>query len=409
MAAASSPTIPDVASLPVAPLFEPHYKRDPYAYYVEWTARGPFWASVGGSAAVIAARFDDVEAIYRDHATFSSVKPPGPDMARFDFFNGYQDLVHTDPPVHTRLRSTVQAAFTPAAIARLGPRIQSLAEELIGAVTSGPTETDLMAALARPMSERTMLGILLDLPVIAYPVFINLSQAMALVGTEAPGEPKPRAYLDAWEAGRKYCLALIERRRAHPGDDLVGHVVQAHVHGKLTADELLVMLIGLFVGGIGSVATAIGNAFVQLLSRPAQYALLRQDPALATQAVEEVLRYDSPGLYNYKFAAHDCDFGGLTIPKDTTIYLMHQAAGFDPRLYPDPLRFDIARPVTRHLSFGYGVHVCIGAPIARAALRAVLGSAARQLPALRLAEGARIEYGGWLQERSPLAVPVKVR
>lgn len=401
--------MPDVAGLPVAPLFEPHYKRDPYAYYVAWTARGPFWANVGGSAAVVAARFSDVEAIYRDHATFSSVKPPGPDMARFDFFNGYQDLVHTDPPVHTRLRSTVQAAFTPAAIARLGPRIQALAEELVGAVASGPVETDLMVALARPMSERTMLGILLDLPVEAWPVFINLSQAMALIGTEAPGEGKPKAYLEAWEAGRRYCLELIERRRSNPGDDLVGHVVRAHVEGKLTPDELLVMLIGLFVGGIGSVATAIGNAFVQLLSRPAQYATLCGDPLLANQAVEEVLRYDSPGLYNYKFAARDSEFEGIAIPKDTTVYLMHQAAGFDASLYPDPLTFDITRPVTRHLSFGYGVHVCIGAPIARAALRAVLGAAARQLPSMKLADGASIEYGGWLQERSPVAVPVRVR
>lgn len=399
----------DIAALPVAPLFEPHYKRNPYPYYRKWTTSPPFWANVGGSAAVVAARFRDVESIYRDHQAYSSVKPPGPDMDRFDFFNGFQDIVHTDPPAHTRLRSTVNAAFSPAATARLAAQIQSEADRLVDNLAVGADHAELMTQLARPLTERSMLGVLLDVPERDYSVFANLSRAMGMLGEVEAGQGKPKAYVDAWEAGRLYCLAVIEKRREAPGDDLIGHVVRAHLDGVLSTDELFVMLISLFVGGIGSVATGIGNAFVQLLSRPEQYRLLCGNPGLATNAVEEVMRYDSPGLFNYKFASHDCVFEDLEIPAATTVYLLHQAAGFDSSVYDDPFRFDIGRKVTRHLSFGYGAHVCIGASMARLVMRSVLTAAAHRLPDMHFAEGVAIEYGGWLQERSPTAVPVLVR
>lgn len=402
-----SPPPPD--ELPLAPLFEHGYKIDPYPYYREWTTQPPFWANVGGSAAVVAARFRDVEAIYRDHYNFSSIKPSSPDMERFDFFNGYQDMVHTDPPMHTRLRATISAAFYPDAIARLAPRVQALADDLVARLAREDKPAELMSQLAHPLSARTLLGVLLEMPEKDFPVFVNLARAMGLVSEVPPGGGKPKAYLDAWEAGREYCLALIEQRRGSPGNDLVGHVVQAHLDGKLSADELFVMLIGLFVGGIGSVATTIGNAFIQLLSRPEQYRLLCADPGLAPNAVEEVLRYDSAGLFNYKFAARDCVFEGVEIPVGSTVYILQQAAGFDPNVYDEPFRFDIRRKLKRHLSFGYGVHFCVGAPIARVAMHAALVAAAQGLPSLRLASADSIEYGGWQQERSPLAVPVLVR
>ena len=400
---------PDGGSLAEVPFLNHAYKVNPYPYYREWASRPPFWALADGKPVVVAARFRDVEAIYRDHQTFSSVKPPEPGMERYDFFNGYQDMVHTDPPVHTRLRSTIGAAFFPNAVARLEPRVQALADELVEAIAGASGDAELMAQLAHPLSARTLLGVLLEMPEQEFPVFINLARAMGLVSEVQPGGGKPQAYLDAWETGRQHCLALIEQRRKAPGDDLVGHVVQAHLDGKLSSDELFVMLIGLFVGGIGSVATTIGNAFVQLLSRPEQYRLLCEDPGLASNAVEEVMRYDSAGLYNYKFAARDGVFEGIEIPAGTTVYLLQQAAGFDPSVYDDPFHFDIRRKVVRHLSFGFGVHVCIGAPIARLAMRAALTAAARRLPDLRLASSDPIEYGGWQQERSPLAVPVLIR
>ena len=399
---------PPLANLERLPILDPEYKHNPYPWYREWTARPPFWAQLEGTPVVLAARFRDVEAIYHDHQTFSSVKPPGPDMERFDFFNGYKDMVHTDPPEHTRLRGTIAAAFYPQAIARIEPQVQAVADELVRGIVQRGGPAELMTDLAHPLSVRSLLSILLAMPEQDHPLFINLSKAMGLVSETPPGGPKPKAYLDAWEAGRSYCLRLIEQRRANPGEDLVGHVIRAHLDGLLSADELFVMMIGLFAGGIGSVATTIGNASIQLLSRPEQYQALCADPGLAGNAVEEVMRFDAAGLFNYKFATRDCVFEGVEIPAGTTVYLIHQGTGFDAAVFDDPFCFDIRRSVKRHLSFGYGVHFCIGAPLARVAIKAALRAMATQMPGLKLQPGKDITYGGWQQERAPTAVHVTI-
>lgn len=397
------------AVLEEIPFFDPRYKRDPHAWYAELARRPPFWALAEGKRVVVAARFHDVEAIYRDHDTFSSVKPPEPGMERFDFFNGFQDLVHTDPPEHTRLRAVVQPAFSPAAVSRLETAVRALVDELLEPILAGPEEFELMAQFARPLSTRTMLGILLGMDSGDFPVFVDLSRAMELLSEVPAGGRPPQAYADAWEAGRRYCLRLIEARRAAPGNDLAGIVIAAHLDGRLSADELFVMLIGLFVGGLSTIATQVGNGLYHLVSRPEQYRLLVADPALAANAFEEAMRFDSAGLFNYKFAKRDCVFESLEIPAGTTVYILQHATGFDPAVYEDPFRFDIRRNVRRHLGFGFGVHVCLGAPLARLVGRSVLARFAQRLPGLRLACDAPLRYGGWLQERAPEEVRLRRR
>jgi cytochrome P450 len=147
---------------PEAPILSPAYQANPYPYYRRWTSRAPFWATVGGRPAVIVARFHEVEAVYRDHRRFSSVKPAEPGMERFDFFNGFQDMVHVDPPDHTRLRACVSHAFMPRNIAKLEQRIETLSERLLDAVAQGDPSFEAMAQFARPLSVNTLLGVLLE-------------------------------------------------------------------------------------------------------------------------------------------------------------------------------------------------------------------------------------------------------
>ena len=399
----------DISSLAEVPFFAHGYKVNPHAHYRDLTSRPPYWALAEGKPVVVAARFKDVEAIYRDWETFSSVKPPEPGMEKFDFFNGFQDLVHTDPPDHTRLRSVIKAAFFPDAIARLEPAVQALVDDFLATIIAGQDEFDLMAQFARPLSSQTMLGVLLNMKQEDFPVFINLAYTMSLLSDIPPGGSKPQAYLDAWATGRDYCLRIIEEKRKTPTDDLVGTVVKAHEAGQISADELFVMLIGLFIGGISTVASQVGNAVYQIVSRPDQYQQLVADPTLAANAFEEVMRYDSAGLFNYKFTTRNCVFEGLEIPAGTTVYILQHAAGFDAAVYEDPFRFDVARKVRRHLGFGFGVHFCIGAPVARLVGKVTLSSLARQLPGLRLASDAPVSYGGWLQERALETLPLKIR
>lgn len=401
-----SPSIPDSSTLPELPIFRPEYKADPYPYYRDWAGRVPFWATLEGQPVVVATRFRDIQAIYRDHRHFSSVKPEGPGFEKFDFFNGLQDMVHTDPPMHSLLRSIVNPAFTPGAVARLTEEVQKLVNELLPAVEGGDWEV--MSQLAHPLSIRTMLGLVLDVPQQHFGVFENLSKAMVTLADVPPGGQPPAEYREAWRDGQRYCLSIIEAHRRQPEHNVIGRVVAAFEAGTLSEDQVLVMLIGLFIGGLSTIATMIGTAFIQLVSRPEQYALLKADPGLAANAVEEVLRYDSAGLFNYKFAAEDTDFEGLEIPKATTVYLIHHGAGFDPEICDDPFTFDVRREPIKHLAFGFGIHLCLGASVARLVLRTVLSTCAARLPMLHFANAHQpIRYGGWLQERAPIEVPLR--
>lgn len=402
-------TTVDSSTLPKLPLFRPEYKANPYPYYREWARQAPFWATLDGQAVVVATRFPDIRAIYRDHQHFSSVKPEGPGFEKFDFFNGLQDMVHTDPPVHTMLRSIVSPAFTPRAVSQLSERIQDLVDELLHPVERGTGEFEVMSQLAHPLSIRIMLGLLLDVPREDFPVFENLSRAMVTLADVPQGGKPPEAYRDAWREGQRYCLKVIEERRRERKGDVIDRVVEAYDADKLSQDQLLVMLMGLFIGGLSTIATTIGTAFIHLVSRPDQYRLLVADPGLAPNAVEEVLRYDSAGLYNYKFTTCNLEFEGLNIPKTTTVYLIHHGAGFDPEVCDDPFTFNIRRKVIKHLSFGFGIHLCLGAPVARLVLRTVLSTCAQRLPMLNLANAEDpIRYGGWLQERAPIEVPLRL-
>jgi len=359
---------------------------------------------VAGEPAVVAARYADVAAIYIDHDRFSSVKPASSDMARFDFFNGMKDLTHTDPPDHGRLRRTINPTFAPGGVAKLQAGIQRLIDDLLTPIRQKGQPFDIMAEVARPLSLDVLLGLLLGVPRSDYVIFQALTEAMALLGETTQDGRKPQAYLDAWADGEAYCRRVIAAQADDPTDDVIGAVVRAYRSGALSEGEVLVMVINLFVGGLSTIATLIGNAFVQILAHPDQHALLRADPGRAGDATDEVLRFDSPGLFNYKFASRDLSFEGLSIPQGTTVYLIHQATGFDPAVFPDPERFDIGRRARNHLSFGYGVHFCIGAHLARLTTRLVLASAMRDLPPLAFDPGRPVAYGGWEQERAPVSL-----
>ena len=397
----------DAETLPDAPLFDPAYKADPYPYYRRWTQMEPFWAMVAGQKAVVAARYHDVAAIYLDHSNFSSVKPPSPEMARFDFFNGMKDLTHNDPPDHARLRRTVNAAFSPGAVSRMRQSIQHRIDDLLAPIIAGGGRFEVMDDLANPLSLGVMLGTLLDVPERDYGIFARISRAMGMLGSVADGERKPPEYLEAWADCETYCRRVIADQERQPTDDIIGAIVRAERDGTLSEAEMLIMIINVFVGGLSTIATLIGNTFVQILSHPAEYDLLLRDPALAADAVDEVLRFDSPGLFNYKFAARDLQLASLRVPEGTTVYLIHQATGFDAAVFPEPERFDIRRKARNHLSFGYGVHFCLGAHVARLVVQLVLETTARKLPHLRLDPQRPVRYGGWEQERAPLSVWVE--
>jgi cytochrome P450 len=395
------------ADLPDVPLFDPNFKADPYPCLSEWASKPPFWGNVQGKKCVVAARFADVQAVYADHHRFSSVKPPQAQMESVDYFNGTIDMAFSDEPDHGRLRSVLQPALTTPAVRRYEDGIDQLVEELLDEADRAGGQFDTMAALARPLSARALLGLVLGTPREDFPIFERLAASMHELALVPPGGERPAAYLDAWAGAREYCLGAAGREGANRSE-VIGRVLHARDEGLLSDDELFGMLVTIYLGGLSTTATQLGNTVVHLASRPDQYERLRKDRTLVANAVEEALRFDSAGLFNYRFTVEDIQWAGLQIPASTTVYIIQQACGFDPAVVQNPLLFDVGRKPVRHLGFGFGIHRCIGAPIARAVIRAALASMVRRYAHLELAEDhLPVRYGGMAQERAPQEVWVR--
>lgn len=186
---------------------------------------------------------------------------------------------------------------------------------------------------------------------------------------------------------RDYLLALFDRKRRAPGDDLVTGLVRAEdERGALTEDELVAMVFLLLVAGHETTVNLLGNGVLALLRHPDQLARVRDDPALVGPAVEELLRYDGPvETSTMRYALEDVELAGTTIPRGDGVLVVLASANRDAAQFPDPDRLDVTRSDNRHLAFGKGLHYCLGAPLARMEATIALTTLLRRLPTLRLA------------------------
>jgi cytochrome P450 len=182
-----------------------------------------------------------------------------------------------------------------------------------------------------------------------------------------------------------YFRALLPDRRQHPRADLLSSLIAVEEQGdRLTEGELLATCVLLFIAGHETTVNLIGNGLLALLRHPAEVERLRREPALIGSAVEELLRYDSPVQRTARITSADVELGGKTIPKGAFVVTAIGAANRDPAHFPDPDRLDVARPDNRHIAFGFGIHFCLGAPLARIEGQVAIGTLLRRMPALKL-------------------------
>jgi cytochrome P450 len=289
------------------------------------------------------------------------------------------NMLMSDPPDHTRMRRVVANAFTPRRVERLGPRVREIADGLIDAIEP-KGEADLIEEFALPLPI-TVICELLGVPVSDQDIFHAWSRNLV---TPAFTEEQVAVRAATAEATRDYFTHLIAARRAGPRDDLVSALVSAHDENCLLSDrELLSMLVLLLVAGHETTVNLIGNGMAALLADPAQLRLLRGRPELLPSAVEEFLRYDSPVKRGtMRVATEDIEVAGTKIPKGAHVHISIGAACRDPAVFPDPDRLDVIRTDNRHIAFGYGIHFCLGAPLARLEGQIAFGSLLGRLPGL---------------------------
>ena len=332
-------------------------------------------------------RYADVEAALRDIETYSSQYGQGPR------FTDPQGML-CDPPQHTYTRQIVQQAFTPKAMDALRPTVQQLTDELIDAVLEGDGAFDLHDDFAFPLPVVIIAG-LLGVPDSDLAQFKHWSD----VQVAAMGAEDPSRYADDQAAFAQYMLDHLRRRRTAIGenqpvpDDLLTRIASARrPDGELLLEEdAHSMLTQLLVGGNETTTSLITNAVWRLLQQPAMWRALCTEPRLAEAAVEESLRFDPPVLGLYRNTTRDVELHGVTIPSGSKVLINYAAANRDAQVFDNPDNFDIRRDRKRHMSFGLGVHFCLGAPMARLEAEIALASLARRMPELELvSNGERI-------------------
>ncbi|CAL99995.1 hypothetical protein A8924_1049 [Saccharopolyspora erythraea NRRL 2338] len=300
--------------------------------------------------------------------------------------NLLDNLLNSDPPDHTRLRRLVGKAFSPATIERLGPTTQRLADELVASMLPAG-RADLLAQFAYPFAFGVIARVL-GLPPDSYRIFQRWTESMT-----APREQGT----DRMVAARHLCehvTELVRRSRewlaSAPAETLLDELVSARDDGdRLSENELVATVLLLIIAGHETTVNLIGNGVHALLQHPGQLALLRDHPDLIDGAVEELLRFQPPiSKTTLRVTTTDVEVAGTEIPAGSIVNVLVPAANRDQRQFPDADRLDITRPPSAHMSFGHGIHYCIGAPLARMEGRIAIGALLRGLPGLRLAEPA---------------------
>jgi cytochrome P450 len=368
------------------------FVQNPYAFYRQWHRTAPtfYWIQY---AHWCFARYRDVNALLRDRrfgrqilhvATREELglPPPDPALQAFDAVERYS-LLELEPPVHTHLRGFINRPFLGRAIERLAAPVGALAHRLIDALPTNGTG-DLLADFARPLALLTIIELLGLDPGDAARLAL-WSQHMVAMNQFARGPCVEAAAVLATGEFVAYLKSEIARRRARPGEDLISRLIGAeNAGGRLDEAQLLSLCVLLVNAGHEATASALSNALARLLGEtalPAGAPARRPDHAL----VEECLRIDPPLHLFTRYVLEPCLINGISLDKGDRIGLLLAAANHDPAQFHAPERFDPGRRPNPHLSFGAGIHFCLGAPLARLELQIGLAVLFERLPGLVLA------------------------
>ena len=372
--------------------------QDPYPVYTYLRENEPVhWNSMFSCFTLT--RFDDVNAVFSDAQLYSSdIWADVPERAGYMGndeksralrqiipFLAY-NLQGMDPPGHTRQRTLMMKTFTPRMLEAFRPTIQTLVDDLIDQRLAEGT-MDVVADLAYPLPSNVILD-LLGIP--------RSGRAYIKASAEAINEfVATLLFVDGqnWQrlAGifsdvNTYLKSLIAKRRKTPGEDLLTKMVQAEENGDmLSEDEIVIATNFLLFAGHETTANLISVGLYALLQHPEQLMQLRADQTKIPAAVEELLRYVSPVHMLARRAKQDVTLHGVSIPKDSSIYLLVGAANRDPEKFSNPEKLDINRPPVRSLGFGYGIHFCVGAALARMESQVAFSTVIRRLSDLKLA------------------------
>jgi cytochrome P450 len=367
---------------------------DPYPVYAEMRERSPIWYHEPTDHWLVS-RFSDVNALLRDRrfgrtyhhvATHAEMgRPEEPDWHGPFWHLIRNGILDMEPPDHTRVRSLVSKAFTPRMVEGMRERIQRMMDDLVDEV-AGAGEFDLISMLAEPLPV-AVIAELLGVPPADRGLLRPWSADICGMYELRPSEETARTAVRACVEFSDYLRTLSGVRRADPSDDLISALAQVvDDDERLTEDELIGTCVLLLNAGHEATVNVTGNGWWSLFRNPEQLARLRTEPTSVPRAVEELMRWDTPLQMFERWVLEDSEICGALVPKGSELGLLFGSANRDPAVFDRPDDLDIDREPNPHVSFGAGVHFCLGAPLARLELETSFTTVLRRLPMLRLVE-----------------------
>lgn len=375
------------------PLDDPSFLQDPYPILNEIRESTPIFRqqkAKDGHGVWFLTRHDDVQRTLRDRRlgrTFEhvlsyddvGVTPPDPSLQPYLDVERWS-LLQLEPPDHTRIRSLLAREFTPKRVASLEPHMREIVDELFD--EADPGNFELLTDLAQPFSLLVMCE-LLGAPFEDRQLLLGWSHAIVKMYELGTTGDQMTAAVDASREFTEWTKDLIARRRREPRDDLVSGLCTVETDdGTLTDDEIISTVILLLNAGHEATVNTLGNGITALLQNPEQWQRLVDGEVTGRDGVEELFRFDSPlQLFERWILVDGFEVAGQSIPRGDKVAMLFGSANRDPRKWKDPDTFDIGRADPTHVTFGWGLHHCIGAPLARLEVATVLEQFARRFPA----------------------------
>jgi cytochrome P450 len=344
-------------------------------------------------------RYDDVQAAFRDHETFSSaagvdLDNTGSELIGRGNFNGM------DPPMHTAFRNVLRSHFTAPAIGRYEAAVRADTQTLIDRLPASG-EVD----IASHFSWRLPAGMVSRILGFDPDCRDELVRLFRIAFRRIPGEPHiPRIARDAASSMRRIITHQANARRKHPKPDLLSELVAARVMGRPLREEAIGACFLLFAAGVDTTASLLSNSLLQLSLRPDQRRQLVRDPSMHRGAVEELLRFESPVQNEMRTTTRTVQIGGVAIPAGERVALLIGSANRDERTFEHADRLDVTRPPKRHLAFGNGIHFCLGNILARLEGRIALPALLERLDSYEVV--GPVVRSGRVNERQILSLPI---
>jgi cholest-4-en-3-one 26-monooxygenase len=360
------------------------YAEDPHEVWAWMRRHAPVYYDEAADVWGIC-KYDDVLAIEKDPATFSSMQAPRPHGTHLPM------MISMDDPEHRARRGLVNRGFTPLRIAQVEPTVTGLCRRIIDRICEAGS-CDFVWDVAAPLP-LMVIADLLGFDVAAHENLLRWSDDLMRATTIEPTPEQAKAGFDAMMGFRDFQLGVIAERRSEPRDDLISKLCQAEIDGVRLNDESIVNeALLILIGGDETTRHVISGGMLALLERPDVLTELEADPELVPVAVEELLRWVSPVKNMARTVTRDVVVRGQQLRQGQQLMLFYPSANRDEEVFPRAGELDIRRDPNPHLAFGFGTHFCLGAALARLELRVMFREILTRLPDLALADPAGLEY-----------------